>query len=315
LAGHTIARLMTFGWLAAFKKFDFIGGFHLLLNGLAAGFMSRVTFSKSLYFSVGGPAELIGGGIWGENKLFNRLKRADSNIERRLIRAVAGFDLIITMGKNAKNEFRKIGVHGPIHVNPGGIDIRCGTDFKEDKKYDVIFVGRLAPIKQVDIILQAMSYVQPMYPKLRVAIVGEGELRPSLVELTGSLGLSDVVEFTGFKEDVMSWLRISKVFIMASKSEGLPLSMIEAMMAGLPCVAPKVGEIEALIQHGQNGFLIESHDPKDYGEAVLKLLSNSEFYTVASERAMKSGQAMSVGDATAKWDRIFSEMNREQESV
>ena len=120
--GTVPARLLYFVWVALRTRPDIVGGFHLLVNGLLAVPLARLAGARSLYFCVGGPVELLDGGIWGENRIFARLGNRDALVERELIRAVGACDVVITMGTRAIDFFRGRGLRNRFYVVSGGID-------------------------------------------------------------------------------------------------------------------------------------------------------------------------------------------------
>ncbi|MGZ9148730.1 MAG: glycosyltransferase, partial [Candidatus Deferrimicrobiaceae bacterium] len=250
MAGNVPARLFTFLCVALRSRPHAVGGFHLLVNGLTASFAARAGGGRSIYFCVGGPAEVQGGGILSENRLFEKLGAPDSKVESILLRSVAEFDLVVTMGSRGKGFFRERGVAGEIQVISGGIDAdRFGSE-GGSPIWDVVFVGRLAPIKQVDLLLRALAVVKKEIPGIRAVIVGDGPLRQELETLAAALGLGDAVEFAGQRADVSSVLGRSRVFVLTSKTEGLSLALMEAMMAGLPAVVSDVGDLGDLVRDG-----------------------------------------------------------------
>ena len=143
--GGVPARMLVFVWTAIVKRPDIIGGFHLLVNGLLAALLARLVGARSLYFCVGGPNEVLGGGIGAENRIFGRLKTPDLVVERRLIKAVGAFDFVITMGSRAITFFRQRGIETNFHVVSGGIDADRFRDTSDYPSFDLILVGRLAP--------------------------------------------------------------------------------------------------------------------------------------------------------------------------
>ena len=122
--GEVPSRLLTFWWVALRTRPCYVGGFHLLMNGLAAALVGRLVGARSIYLCVGGPAEVLGGGVRAENRLFGRMETPDAVVERRLVTAIDAFDLVVTMGTSAARFFRERGVRAPIHVVAGGIDQR-----------------------------------------------------------------------------------------------------------------------------------------------------------------------------------------------
>ncbi len=101
------------------------------------------------------------------------------------------------------------------------------------------------------------------------------------------------------------WLQRSKVFVLTSRSEGLALSLMEAMMAGLPAVVSRVGDLGDLVEHGRNGYLIDSPSPDDFAAAILPLLVDGGVYQEFSRAALNSAVRYSVEATTRKWDAIL----------
>ncbi len=254
--GDVPARLLTFAAVALRRRPHVIGGFHLLVNALLASVLARILRARSLYFCVGGPLELLDGGIWAENRVFSLLETPDPVLQRYLLRSVASFDAVITMGRSAVRFFRQQHVSTRFHVVPGGIDARRFRPARKTPVTDLILVGRLAEIKRVNVFLQAVAIASRSLPDLTAVIVGDGELRDPLCEMADSLGLQDRVRFVGQQSDISEWLRQARVFVLTSDSEGLALSMMEAMACGLPVVVSDVGDLPDLVRDGLNGYLV-----------------------------------------------------------
>jgi len=133
-----------------------------------------------------------------------------------------------------------------------------------------VFVGRLDQLKGVDVLLAAWSQVRQRVPDARLIIVGGGPLETSLQD--GSLHPSVMV--TGHRENVLPFLWAADLSVMASRHEGLPLAVLEAMATGLPVVATRVGGLPEIIQDGHNGALVPSEDPAALAESLVHLLAN-----------------------------------------
>ncbi|WP_437586197.1 glycosyltransferase [Sorangium sp. So ce1000] len=123
-------------------------------------------------------------------------------------------------------------------------------------------VGRLSQVKNHALLLRAAAagILSGDSDDARLLLVGDGPEAASLRALAEGLGISDRVIFAGERHDVPRLLSASDVFVLSSKSEGLPLSMVEAMTTGLPVVSTAVGGIPALIADGETGFLVPSED-------------------------------------------------------
>ena len=311
VVGAVPSRLLTFAAEALRERPDWVGGFHLLINGLVAGALARVVGARSLYICVGGPAEVLDGGLLGENRLFSELAGPAPAVERRLLRAVSDFDLVITMGEGAKRFMAQRTAARAIHVHGGGIDDRRFHPAEEPAPdADLIFVGRLAPIKQVDLFLRVVQVAVSRKKDLRAVVVGDGALRPSLEALAGSLGISGNVSFLGQRADVEDQLRRAHVFMLTSQSEGLALSVIEAMMCGLPAIVPAVGDLGDLVEDGVNGFLVTGRRPEDFASPLLALLAEPDLLAAFRQAALSASQEYRLAVATAKWNSILASVER-----
>ncbi len=304
--GATQARLLTFLWAAIRKRPDIVGGFHIMFNGIAAVIIGRLVGARSMYFCVGGPAEIRDGGIHGADNYFTKMETADSVVEKRLLEIVGKSDLVITMGTKAVDFFREKGVNTKITVVSGGIKRTRFYPTNEAPLYGIILTGRLVKIKRIDIFLNAVNYVAQRIPNVKAVIVGEGELSDELQRLSMNLGIENNVKFTGYQDDIESWLRKSKIFVLTSDSEGLSLSMMEAMMCGLPVVVSDVGDLGDLVENGVNGYLIPRRSPELLANCLVQLLSDPGKLKAFSQAAHRSAMRYEKQVTIKRWDDIIT---------
>jgi glycosyltransferase involved in cell wall biosynthesis len=137
-------------------------------------------------------------------------------------------------------------------------------------------VGRLVPIKDVPTFLQAARIVAAARPEARFAIVGDGEERPALESLSRALGLDGRTTFFGWRRDLAAVYGDLDVVVNASRNEGTPVALIEALAASLPVVATRVGGTPDLLGEGERGWLVPPGDPESLARAVLETLERSE---------------------------------------
>jgi glycosyltransferase involved in cell wall biosynthesis len=248
----------------------------------------------------------LNGGLLGENRLFSLLKVADPVIERHLLRAVDHFDLVITMGEGARAFLAGRTKAKRIRVHPGGIDGRRFHPRGDGPvETDVVFVGRLAPIKRVDLFLRVVAQVVATRPGTTAKIVGEGPLRPALEALTTELGIESGVRFLGHRNDVEEQLRGARVFMLTSESEGLALSVMEAMMSGVPAIVPAVGDLAEVVKSGENGFVVEGGRPEDFAAPLLALLASPPRLASFQQAALRSAERYALAGSVALWDSIL----------
>lgn len=118
------------------------------------------------------------------------------------------------------------------------------------------YVGRLVPLKRVDRLVESFSAVAAEIPEAELAIVGDGPERERLDALVEQRGLSGRVTFAGAVDDVSAWLDRFTCLVLPSEWEGLPNVLLEALAAGLPVVAPPVGDVPSIVQDGRTGLLV-----------------------------------------------------------
>lgn len=308
LIGKTPARLVTFLWVGYFTRPDIVGGLHLLLNGLTAIMLAKLTGAISLYNCCGGPAECIGGGAISNTPLFCKLHSPDPYIEHFLLEAIRAADIIITRGNSAINFFKDHNIKSRIHIIPGGMDSNIFFPKKKKLDYDLIIIGRLTQVKRIELFLQIINKLHTYQPNLKAVILGDGPLKKSLENQARELNILDIVHFAGHQKNVADWLQQSKLFILTSESEGLSQAMIQAMMCGLPVVVSHVGEAEELVQDGVNGFLIRDLDIDAFVKAIILILENQTMLNDFSKAARKSSEICDIYYLAQKWDNIFNEL-------
>jgi glycosyltransferase involved in cell wall biosynthesis len=136
-------------------------------------------------------------------------------------------------------------------------------------------LARLDPIKGLDLLLDAAASL----PQARVLVVGEGPLREELEAQAQRLGLADRVELRGWVDDAPACLGEMDLFVLPSRNEGFPLSIVEAMLVGLPVVAADVGSVTEAVRDGETGLVV----PPDDLPALRRALEG--LVTDAAERA------------------------------
>jgi|Deesub1362B_J571_1020462.scaffolds.fasta_scaffold00760_5 glycosyltransferase involved in cell wall biosynthesis len=168
------------------------------------------------------------------------------------------------------------------------------------------FVGRLTPPKDLLTLLKALKGLPP---KGVLLLVGDGELKFQVERYVQKLRLGKQVRFLGQRNDIPQILAASDIFVLSSRWEGLPYTIIEAMMAGLPVVASRVGGVPELVEDGVTGFLVPPKDPQALAEALQKLLDDPEMrYHMG-----KAGREKALREFTL--DRMLWEIERVYKSV
>ncbi len=135
-------------------------------------------------------------------------------------------------------------------------------------------IARLSDVKGHQYLIEAMKTVLEKYPLAQLLIIGTGKTQKELIQLAGSLGVSNNVIFIPETQDTPSALAAMDIFVMPSIQEGLGLALMEAMTSGLAVIGSNVGGIKTLIQDGRNGLLVEPADSAGLARAILSLLDD-----------------------------------------
>jgi glycosyltransferase involved in cell wall biosynthesis len=140
----------------------------------------------------------------------------------------------------------------------------------------LVCAARIAEAKGVDILIEAVSRVVRQGISCNCIIVGDGPLKHKLVHRANALGLSNYVFFEGFQNDVLPYLQSGSAFILTSRLEGLPVSVLEAMACGLPCIVTNVGGSAEAVKDHVTGLVIPPGSVEAASDAILYLATNPE---------------------------------------
>jgi glycosyltransferase involved in cell wall biosynthesis len=217
-------------------------------------------------------------------------------LETRLARFT---DALVAVSESVKQDLVSLGIAPAekIRVVPLGLDLthlagrlprgvlRAEAGIPEGASL-VGMVGRLVPIKDVPMFLEAARIVRAKRDDVRFALVGDGEERPALELLCRERGLDGRVTFFGWRRDLAAVYGDLDVVVNASRNEGTPVALIEALAAARPVVATRVGGTPDLLGGGERGRLVPPGEPEALAEAVLETLDQSE----AARRRAQAGR-------------------------
>lgn len=141
--------------------------------------------------------------------------------------------------------------------------------WKSEGLFVIGYIGRLTSGKGLDVLLDAVA--NHAEPHWRIAIVGEGEQEAELKTLVQSLKIDSFVSFFGFRSDRLSFLNGFDVFVLPSRSEGIPRCLMEAMVAGVPIVASDIPGCRYLVKDGETGLLFQVDNPMSLAIAIKKI--------------------------------------------
>jgi glycosyltransferase involved in cell wall biosynthesis len=157
--------------------------------------------------------------------------------------------------------------------------------------FTLVYVGRLEPVKNHELLFQAFRVAQSTLPDLRLWMVGDGTQRATLESLARELGIQQHVTFWGQQLDVAPFFSAADAFIMSSKSEGLPMSLLQAFSIGLPAIVTEVGGMAEVVRLARAGLTIPPADPAAMAAAITSLARNDGERRQFSKNAAEAFQA------------------------
>jgi sugar transferase (PEP-CTERM/EpsH1 system associated) len=276
-------------------SFDFLWLFRVyrLLKDRGIHIMHSHEFATNVYASVlsGVTGIPVITTAHGKNYYGDRWRR------RLAYRFVARQAVMVAVSDDLKQFLaRRVGIPpGNIRVVHNGIDfsrfavqegnhaVREELGISADQRV-IGTVGNLFAVKGQTYLLRACQAVASAFPNFVLLVAGEGEQLGPLEKEASDLGIAGKVKFLGFRDDVPSLLHAMEVFILPSLSEGLPLSILEALALQKPVVATNVGGIPEIVEDGVTGYLVPPRNPEALADRILLLLRDPQ-------TAAKFGQA------------------------
>jgi glycosyltransferase involved in cell wall biosynthesis len=190
--------------------------------------------------------------------------------------------------------------HKVVTIRNGAHPPRVSGGERVPKRgFTLVSVGRLAQAKDFDTLLRAMAVARAAVPDLRLWIVGDGVEKRALQRLCTELDLASVVRFWGERRDVGNWLRAADVFVLSSSTEGLPISMLEAMAAGLPAIVTEVGALPELAALSGAGRLVPPRNVVQLARAIVEFAHRRHELATLGERAARCYRAYFTPDRMA----------------
>jgi glycosyltransferase involved in cell wall biosynthesis len=233
------------------------------------------------------------------------------------IRMINQYDHVTFPTQTQQRAFVEEGLEVPSTVISNGVDIRRynptpDTKQELEKKYNlpsrpkILFVGRLAVDKKIDLLIRAMPRVSEEL-KGHLLIVGRGDARDELEALTRSLGLEKYVHFLGFvpEEDLPALYRRVDLFTIASDTEVQSIPTLQAVVTGLPIVAVDAGALPELAQDGRNGYCIPPDNVERLQEAFLQILRNPDMAEQFGETSLTIGQKHTDEHTITAYEELF----------
>ncbi|MFP4322973.1 MAG: glycosyltransferase [Anaerolineales bacterium] len=220
-------------------------------------------------------------------------------------------DVITIYSAAARARLIELGIPAErVFVVPHAIDMGAfirRPDAPQD--FDAIFLGGLIPLKEVARLLATWALVCQTHPTARLALVGDGPLRAALETQAARLGIADTVHFAGWSDDPPAWMSRARLFINLSSQEGVPIAMLEAMACGLVPIVTDVGSVGAVVQSGENGYLVPHPAPPKHVAAIItRLLDDPTQWAALREAAATVRDQYSYEAVAQHWTPVLERL-------
>jgi glycosyltransferase involved in cell wall biosynthesis len=187
-------------------------------------------------------------------------------------------------------------------------DWRAQHGFSEDA---VLFVcvARFAAQKNHELLIKAFAHGPASDPKAHLVLAGEGRLRAQLQEQVNQMGLTSRIHFLGLRTDIPDVLGAGDVFVLSSDYEGNPLSVLEAMAAGLPIISTAVGGVPELFESGKEGLIVEPRDADGLTAAMITLLQHPEARrAMGAAAASRAREKFDVATMVRAYEKLYDNL-------
>ena len=229
-------------------------------------------------------------------------------------------DHMVALTDGEMDDYIKLSVYSPEKL----LKIHSGVDVKQfmhsngnmvkkrrslglDQNGNVLgFVGWLLPIKGPEYLLKAMEYIWQEYPETSLVFVGKGDLAMDLRAQALQVSANGRIKFLGWREDIDEIMPVFDMLVLPSLNEGMGRVLVEAMAAGKPVVASRVGGIPDLVRDGETGYLVPPADEKALADGIKKLLDDPGKAWEMGQQGRKLCQQFSLEAMIKKLDDLYS---------
>lgn len=200
-----------------------------------------------------------------------------------------------------------------ISVIYNGIDVdqfQKSDEVGLRKDFKILCVTRITARKGIKYLIEAMAQLRQKYSNIRLKIIGDGDEKENLINLTKSQDLEKFIEFTGLinHEKLPPYFNDSDLFVLPSLNEGMSNSMLEALASGLPLIATDTGGTRELLNDGINGFIVKIKNSQDLADKIEILIKDAELRKRMGEESRKKAENMSWEKVAKQYYNLYSEI-------
>lgn len=224
---------------------------------------------------------------------------------------------VVVPSSATKEGLRSLGVQTPVEIIPTGVaakDFRF-PQLRESMREELgipgdavvlLYVGRVALEKNVKMLLESFASLVPHHPDVRLVVVGGGPYEEAARSLAVSLGVASSVVFTGMKphSELGPMYSVGDAFVFPSSTDTQGIALIEAMVAGLPCVVVRAGGCPEMVDDGVSG-MVTGNSREAYTSALEKIVCDADLRKHLAEGAKERGEGYTVEAMADKMERVY----------
>lgn len=204
-----------------------------------------------------------------------------------------------------------------VKIITSGVDLKLfskrpgtKTEVKKSSKTGnkfILFVGRITPVKQLDVLLKALPGIISRFPQTELLVAGEGPLMSEMKDLAQKLGVEESVEFLGnvSQQKLVSYYNNCDIYALVSRNEGTPGSLMEAMAIGTAIVVSNYRGVDYAIRNYKNGLVVPVGDVGKTAEAICKLLTDDLLRQRLGAQAQQDAKKFNIESVINKYQEIY----------
>lgn len=178
-------------------------------------------------------------------------------------------------------------------------------------RYILLAVGRLIDYKGFDRLITIFATIAPQHPDWALVILGEGSARAELESKVAALGMERQIFMPGRAGNIGEWYLAAELYVLTSRFEGFPNTLLEALTYGCPAVAVdcETGPRD-ILRHEQDGLLVPQNDQAALANALTRLMSDRNLRTAFSQKAIEARDRFALNNIAAQWEALFDQTTR-----
>ena len=285
-------KILRYAWR---NHFDIIHS-HGYKSNVLLGFLPRSIRKLPIVTTHHGYTSTIG---FTKNRIYEWLDSIGLRFMDEVVLVNRGMLTIPKIRKFKRGKFRVVDNGIPIEEPADPIKVvstQAGDAFHPNdavirdfcrKGFTIGSIGRLSREKGYELLIDALWRVKERGIDASLVIIGDGSLRRNLTDYANERGIADKVLMPGYRRDACRFMPLFSVFAISSYTEGLPITLLEAMRARLPIVATAVGGVPEVLESGEVGCLVKPGDAGELAAAIMRLHDEPSYSAALSERAYK----------------------------